>query len=107
MNQIPLTLAMRDLPLPYKRDSDTSIAAATKARPKAPAYRTAILGYLVGRGALGATNEEISLAMGIKIQTVCPRMKELREAGTVVAAGAWRPTESGRDAVVWVARAAQ
>lgn len=107
MDQLPLTLALRDLPLPYKRDSETSIAAAGKARPKAPAYRTAILGYLTGRAEQGATNEEISLAMGIKIQTVCPRMVELREAGTVVDSGTRRRTESGRDAVVWIARAAQ
>lgn len=104
MTQLALTLAMRDLPLPYKRDSETSRMAAETSRPKAPCYRTAILGFVVGRGAQGATNEEISEALGIKIQTVCPRMKELREADLVVDAGRQRPTQSGRMAVVWVAK---
>lgn len=104
MDQLPLTLAMRDLPPPWQRNSDTSREAAATVRAKAPALRTAVLGYVTGRGEQGATNEEVSVAMGIKLQTVCPRMFELREAGVVVDSGTRRKTESGRDAVVWVAR---
>lgn len=38
----------------------------------------------------------------MKIQTVCPRMKELREAGQLVDSQLRRDTDSGRQAVVWI-----
>lgn len=98
-----LTLALRDLPPPFKRNSDTSIAAAKEVRPRAPGYRAIILGYLKGRGATGATAEEISDALQIRLQTVTPRIVELREQRSVVASGFTRPTKSMRQAVVWVA----
>lgn len=97
-----LSLVLRDMPLPFKRDSETSRAAATKARPKAPGHRAAILGYLLGRGTIGATNEEISEALGLKIQTVCPRMAELREMKKIVFSGEKRMTQSHSEAKIWV-----
>ncbi len=97
-----LSLALRDLPPPFKRDSETSIAAAKDVRPKAPSYRAACLGFVYGRGRAGATNEEVATALGMKIQTVCPRMKELREAGQLVDSQLRRETDSGRQAVVWI-----
>ena len=97
-----LTLALRDLPLPFQSISKTSRDAAIKARPKAPAHRTAILGYIMGRGTIGATNEEISEALDLKIQTVCPRMKELRESGDLVWSGEKRQTRSHSEANVWI-----
>lgn len=97
-----LQLALRDLPAPYKRDSETSRKAAEEVRPKAKSYRAACLGYVYGRGRAGATNEEVATALGMKIQTVCPRMLELREAKQLVDSQLRRPTASGRDAVVWI-----
>lgn len=97
-----LQLALRDQVLPYKRDSETSRAAAEQSRPKAPSYRAACLGFVYGRARAGATNEEVATALGMKIQTVCPRMKELRETGQLVDSAMRRATESGRDAVVWI-----
>lgn len=97
-----LSKAQRDLPLPFQSTSKTSRDAAIKARPKAPGDRAGILGYVLGLGAFGATNEEISIALGIKIQTVCPRVKELRESGDLVPAGEKRITVSRAEANVWV-----
>ncbi len=97
-----LQLALRDQALPFKRDSETSRAAAEQSRPKAPSYRAACLGSVYGRAGAGATNEEVANALGMKIQTVCPRMKELRETGQLVDSAMRRATASGRDAVVWI-----
>lgn len=99
----PPAPVLRDLPLPYQRDSETSRLAAESSRPRAPTDRATILEYLLAQGAHGATNEEISDALGIKLQTVCPRMLELRQADQAVSAGR-RKTRSGRDAEVWVSR---
>lgn len=97
-----LTKAQRDLPLPFCSTSKTSRDAAIKARPKAPGDRAGILGYVMGLGTFGATNEEVSIALGIKIQTVCPRMKELRESGDLIWSGEKRITTSRSEANVWV-----
>ncbi|MBX9609715.1 MAG: hypothetical protein K2Y51_26130 [Gammaproteobacteria bacterium] len=99
-----LSLALRDLPAPFQRDSETSRQAAEEIRPRAQSYRAACLGFVYGRGRAGATNEEVGKALGMKIQTVCPRMKELREAGELVDSQMRRETESGRAAVVWIHR---
>lgn len=97
----PPASVLRDLPLPYQRHSETSRLAAESSRARAPTDRVAILEYLQAQGERGATNEEISEGLGIKLQTVCPRCLELRQAGEVVSAGR-RATRSGRMAEVWV-----
>lgn len=96
----PPAPVLRDLPLPYQRNSETSRLAAESSRPRAPTDRATILEYLLAQGERGATNEEISDALGIKLQTVCPRVLELRQADQVVSAGR-RATRSGRLAEVW------
>lgn len=60
-----------------------------------------ILEFLKKRGRFGATNEEIALALGLKIQTVCPRKKELEEKGLITLTGKTRKTKSGRKANVF------
>lgn len=104
MGSGPITTAMRDRTIPYKRGSETSKAAAELVRPKTPSYRAAIEGFLKGRGAQGATNDEVMATLSIQIQTVCPRMKELRVDGLVIDSGRTRKTRSGREAVVWVCK---
>lgn len=96
----PVATAMLDLPPPYQRHSETSKAAAESVRPKTVPYRTAIIGYVIGRAELGATREEISEALGIKLQTVCPRVGELLKLGEFVCADFKRPTRSGKSADV-------
>lgn len=97
-----ITKAERNLPLPFARGSATSEAAALKARPGSVAKRTAILGYLIGRDTVGATNDEVCAALGFGTGTVCPRMKELREAGDLVSANCKRKTRTGTPAEVWI-----
>lgn len=101
----PVQAAMRDIAPPFQRHSATSKAAAEGVRPKAPSYRAGIVGFVKGRGAQGATNEEICEELGIKLQTVCPRVLELREMGELVDSGRTRETRSRRPAVVWVHKA--
>lgn len=100
----PPASVLRDLPLPYQRNSETSRMAAESSRPRAPTDRAAILEYLLAQGEHGATNEEISEALRIKLQTVCPRMLELRGDVQVVKAGRRRATRSGSMAEVWIHR---
>ena len=99
MHQLQLTLTPQ--PAPFARRSPTSRAAARRAEEKAPSYRAHILGFMVARGTGGATNDEIADALDIPIQTVCPRMCELRGQGLVIESAETRPTRSGRHARVW------
>ena len=101
----PVQAAMRDLRPPFQRASATSKAAAEAVRPKTPSYRAGIVGFVKGRGHQGATNEELCEELGIKLQTVCPRVLELREMGELVDSGRTRETRSKRKAVVWVHKA--
>lgn len=82
--------------------TSTRAAAAASIAPLAGGQRRRVFEYLVERGALGATDEEIALALGLKDSTARARRVELRDAGHVVAAGV-RKTQSGRAATVWMA----
>jgi hypothetical protein len=61
----------------------TSIAAAQAIADAAPTLRGKVYGYLAGRPDLGATRQEIADALGLKLQTVCGRVGELKEQGLV------------------------
>ncbi|MBI4695540.1 MAG: hypothetical protein HY749_16100 [Gammaproteobacteria bacterium] len=95
-------LGLFDRRAPYQRDSATSKAAAEAIEPRAGTKRAIVLAFIRGRGALGATNEEISAGCGLQIQTVCPRVVELRECKLIKDGLTRRPTQSGNNAVVWV-----
>ena len=88
--------------LPAQRHSPTSVAAAERAEPAAATQRRAVLDYLRGRGADGAIDEEIQVALGMVGNTERPRRRECEQAGLIVDSGRTRPTASGRQAVVWV-----
>lgn len=49
----------------------------------------------------GLTNDEISERLGWRINTVTPRIKELRELGLVVSGGARLNARTGRPNVFW------
>lgn len=88
--------------LPAQRHSPTSVAAAERAEPAAATQRRAVLDFLRGRGAEGATDEEIQVALGMVGNTQRPRRGELQKAGLIRDSGTTRPTRSGCKAVVWI-----
>jgi len=71
-------------------------------RTNAEQDRRRILAYIQSQGAEGATADQISLALGIIMNTVSGRCTELKAAGLVDTAGK-RPTRTGSPASVLVA----
>jgi len=57
----------------------TSIAAAQAIAEMAPTLRGQVYGQIVKCGAHGATRQEIADALGLKIQSVCGRVGELKK----------------------------
>ena len=66
--------------------------------------RSRIAAFVRGRGAIGATRDEISVELSIGLPTVCGRVRELFESELVYASGRRRPTRTGSMAVVMVWR---
>jgi len=89
---------------PYVRDSATSQAAASKARPRAHTQRELVYRHLVQCGERGATDEEMQIALEMNPSTQRPRRVELVREGAVRLSGLTRCTTSGREAGVWLAR---
>ena len=79
----------------------TSIAARGSLRPAAK-QRARVWGYLLDKGADGATIDELHLNLNIPVNVVCPRRLELEEKLLVIDSGFRRPTSSGRPAIVWI-----
>ena len=96
-------MGARILEFPPSGSSDTSRAAAESLPSRGADLRARVLGYIVGRGADGATCWEVERALAFIHQTASPRIWELRLAGRVADSGQRRITGSGRQAVVWVA----
>lgn len=94
---LPLFAAARP---PAQAASPTSKAAAAEIAPSAGTLRARVLGFIQGRGAAGATDEEIAAGLGMNPSTARPRRIELAKAGLIVSSGV-RETSSGRSAAVW------
>lgn len=78
-------------------------AIAAAAMPTGPSRRDRLARWIADRGHLGATREEIATALRMKIQSVCPLVKEMQRAGRLVPTHRTRPTTSGKPAVVLIA----
>ncbi len=65
--------------------------------------RRRVVAYVRERGELGATSDEIEVALGISHQTVSARITEAKAGGELVKNGMRRLTRSGRSAAVLVA----
>lgn len=50
----------------------------------------------------GMTCDELEVNLGIKIQSITPRVREMSMDGWILDVGKRRPTRSGRMAVCWV-----
>jgi len=64
---------------PAAPGSATSEAAAVRVTPHVHTMRAEILGLLKARGRFGATRQEISDTLGMKLQTVCARVGDLMD----------------------------
>ncbi len=90
------------MPAPYAAKSATSQAAAAAIAGEARFIRQRVLAFIRSRRDYGATDPEISEALGLPGDSSRPRRIELRDAGTIVDSGRTRPTRSGRAATVWI-----
>jgi len=88
---------------PSVRGSETSIAAAKAIESRAGTDRRRVLEFIASRGALGATDEEMQLALAMQGNTQRPRRRELDQAAHIVKSGQKRKTLAGNPAVVWIA----
>jgi hypothetical protein len=68
---------------PAAPGSATSADAARRMEPKAPRQRAEVYGYILAQGVRGATRNEIKEALGIPINSVCPRVLELNDTHNV------------------------
>ncbi len=91
---------MRPGEQPYS-DGGTSREAAVAAEAVAPKDRARVLAFIRCRGAQGAIDDEIEVALSLSHQTASARRRELVLAGLVTEAGEKRLTRSGSPAKVW------
>ena len=89
--------------LPFQKHSATSRAAAESV-VNAGTLRAKVRDFIADLGGYGATDEEVQNALNLSGNTVRPRRRELEKAGHVVDSGRTRATQSGRQAVVWIAK---
>lgn len=88
---------------PFQGHSATSREAAERIVPDLGRLRAEVLAYLHTRGALGATDDEMQVALAMNPSTQRPRRIELVARGLVQSHPSLkRPTRTGRSAVVWV-----
>lgn len=80
--------------------TETSIQAAASIAQSAPALRELVFAVIKKQP---STCWEIEEGQGLSHQTTSARITELRLAGRIEASGATRPTNSGRQAIVWQA----
>lgn len=91
--------------LPPHNGSRTSRAAAEwVAEHGAQSMLERVYAWLDAQGLTGGTIEEISEALGLRIQTVCGRIGNLRDQCRVYDSGRTRELSSGRQGIVWYAR---
>lgn len=95
-----------DVSAPPANRSVTSRAAARSVAHASLTIRERTLEFIVARGQQGATAEEISDELALRLQTVCPRLNELAETRQIVDSGRTRNTRSGRSARVVVVNSA-
>lgn len=82
----------------------TSRRAAAAAEPRCPSQRDRVLEMLSHFGIMGCTQSRLSQLLGIPLQSVCARVSELGEMGSVVALTEERETAAGGSGLVFVTR---
>ncbi len=87
---------------PHARGSDTSYAAAKAIEQSAETIRGRVYRYIQAMD--GATDDEVEWALNLRHQTASARRRELVLLGLVVDSSWRRPTRSGTNATIWVAK---
>lgn len=94
---------------PHRAGHLTQTEAAKHVAPAAPTMRERVFAEIEEQGVFGRTNDEISVRLGMLLQTVCGRVRELQgndDAGLprrIVDSGHRRKTRWGCEATVWIA----
>lgn len=83
-------------------DPETSHAAARSIHGGLTDIQRRVLEFYRARGWPGATDEELSDALGCHGSTLRTRRSELTDAGLIVDSGERRKLKSGRRGVVWL-----
>lgn len=91
------------VPLPATNGTPTSNEAASRIEPIAGTLRAAVLDYIRACGEIGATDEEMQIALEMNPSTQRPRRQELEKLGLILRTSRARPTKSGCKAIVFVA----
>jgi len=86
---------------PERGAPETERGAALFHYPRSGTARLRVLSYIATRGDTGATDEEVSLALRMRLYTAAPRRKELLDDGWVEDSGRRRKTQTGARATVW------
>lgn len=88
---------------PHVPGSNTSLAAAASQSGKAEVDEARVLDHIRACGPLGATDDEIEIALHLLHQTASARRRGLVLKDFVVDSGRVRLTRSKRFATVWIA----
>lgn len=91
---------------PPANSTATSRAAATSMRLSASSLRSKVLELIKSRGEHGATCDECEAELDLRHQTCSARLNELEHKFNAISKVGFRPTRSGRDASVYVAKGA-
>ncbi len=75
------------LPTPYQRSSDTSKAAAKKARDFVGKQGADVLAWMRSRGEFGGTQKECHTATGIERPSLCARFNALEGVHAILKTG--------------------
>ena len=90
-------------PEPPTGKADTSRAAAASVAHKFSKRQRIALAHFRGRGARGATIEELAIACGWLLQSTCGVSNSLSRVGLIRDSGQRRTTSTGNMAKVWTA----
>ena len=93
---------------PYVSGSETSRAAAVSMRDHVGDQALQVFAAFKARGVRGATCDEVEEITGLPHQSASARVNWLKDSkrSWIIDSGKTRATRSGRQATVWVARAA-
>lgn len=80
----------------------TERQAAILVYPNTGTARRRVLDFIAAQGSQGATDEELSLALQLRLYTAAPRRNELLNDGWIRDSGRTRSTTTGASASVWV-----
>lgn len=94
--------------IPYRgqaphNETPTSKAAAASIEPSKGSLQHDVWRYIKLRGGYGATAQEVEHGLAVAGNTVRPRLRELEEMQLIQKTDNKRRTDSGREAVVYIA----